>query len=144
MKALRFCLLSVGGLLLAACSREKEAVVTSEPAAVTAPSVTTNSGSAIVPAKHAAQPARRDPSRSCESICTMADKLGCKRAKACQQSCAAMASTGVCDRELGAFFECLEAQPSEHWECVEDGTAAIREGYCEVEQARFAQCLQSP
>ena len=70
--------------------------------------------------------------------------LGCKRAKGCEQSCAAMASTGVCDRELGAFFQCLKAQPTEHWECLEDGTAAIREGYCESEQAGFAQCLQSP
>jgi hypothetical protein len=143
MKTLRFCLLSFG-LLLSACSREKEAAVTSEPVAVPAPSGTTNSGSAIVPAKHTAQVARQDLSRSCESICSVADKLGCKRAKACPQNCAAMAATGVCDRELGAFYACLKAQPSEHWECLDDGTAAIREGYCESEQAGFAQCLQSP
>jgi hypothetical protein len=133
---MRFCLLSVVILLPAACSREKDAVPTSDPAAALAPSATTHSGSATTPVKHTATPSRQHLSQSCESVCAVADKLGCKRAKACQQNCAVMATTGVCDRELGAFYECLKTQPSEHWECLEDGTAAIREGYCEGEQAQ--------
>jgi len=126
---------------LAGCSRDKEQVATPEPSERPA-SAAPHDPTPIVPAKHVVPASGSELVRSCTGICERAAKLGCKRADACQENCVAMASTGLCDAELGAFYTCLKGQPSDHWECLEDGTAAIREGYCENEQATFARCLQ--
>ena len=53
-----------------------------------------------------------------------------------------MANVPLCAAELQKFYGCLAAQPPEHWECVDDGTGAIRQGFCEREQAEFAACLE--
>jgi hypothetical protein len=129
---------------LAACSRQTDAVPTREKvveagaaiAMKTAPSV-------VVPAMHATPAASLNLlSRSCQQVCAASEKLHCSRAKACEPNCVAMASAGTCESQIAAFYDCLKTQPSEHWECLEDGSAAIREGYCEQEQAGFAQCVQ--
>jgi hypothetical protein len=97
----------------------------------------------LISTAHASQAATSgDAARSCERICAASTKLGCRQAQGCQTACLQMASTGACGPGLRAFYDCLETQPSEHWECLEDGTAAIREGYCENEQAQFARCLE--
>jgi len=116
--------------------REAETpAVTGVPATIPAPS-------AVIPTTHSAAPSVGIEAESCERVCQASAPLGCRKAAACKASCEAMAATGVCQPQLGAFFKCLEAQPSGHWECLEDGTAAIRESYCDSEQAGFAACLQ--
>ena len=78
----------------------------------------------------------------CERVCESSAVLGCRRAPLCKQNCLAMASSAACGGPVKAFFECLASQAPAHWECLEDGTGAIREGFCEQEQAAFAACLQ--
>lgn len=78
----------------------------------------------------------------CHELCVASAKLGCKRANGCRSSCLMMVATKSCGRELNIFFECLKSQPLTSWECVEDGSAAIREGFCDKEQGDFAACLQ--
>jgi hypothetical protein len=29
-----------------------------------------------------------------------------------------------------------------HWSCNDDGEAAIKDGFCDAEQGRFASCIQ--
>jgi len=82
-----------------------------------------------------------DMRAACERACRAPLELGCKSAATCVASCLAMASVGSCAKQLSSFYECLASQPKEHWECLEDGTGAIRDGYCEAEQAAFAACL---
>jgi len=126
---------------IAACSRQADPVPRRE-AAVDANASINTAPSAVVPALHATQPNNRLLSQTCQQVCAASEKLHCSRAKACEPNCIAMASAGTCDSQLAAFYECLKIQPSEHWECMEDGSAAIREGYCESEQAGFARCVQ--
>ena len=78
----------------------------------------------------------------CERICAPSRQLGCKLASECKAQCEAMSSISTCRSELDGFFSCLVAQPVERWECLEDGTGVIRQGYCEAEQARFALCAE--
>ena len=127
---------------LPACSRREEPVANGAPSASTAAPAAHDA--TVVPAKHIVSALGSGATGSCASICEQAAKLGCKRADACRENCVAMASTGVCEAELGAFYACLKGQPIAHWECLDDGTASIREGYCENEQAAFARCLQQP
>jgi hypothetical protein len=98
-----------------------------EPRAVTAPAIT---------------PAASGHSARCRAACEPVYKLGCKLASECESSCREMMGMPRCREEIGAFFGCLSSQGAERWECLEDGTGAIREGYCEREQARFAACLE--
>jgi hypothetical protein len=58
-------------------------------------------------------------------------------------NCLAMAVGTPCTDEFSAFYRCLVAEPIEHWECAEDGVAAIREGFCEEEQERAVGCMEA-
>lgn len=126
-----------------ACTRQDSAPRQESQVSATAEAAATPDKPSLVSAAHASQRATSDDAaRSCERICAASAKLGCGQAQGCQTACVQMASTGGCRSELRAFYRCLETEPSEHWECLEDGTAAIREGYCENEQAQFARCLE--
>lgn len=88
-------------------------------------------------------PSQPSNARACERLCEPAFKLGCQRAEACKLNCMNTSSIPVCQVELQAFFfRCLATQPDKHWECLEDGSVAIKQGFCEQEQAAFAACLQ--
>lgn len=87
-------------------------------------------------------PIPRDVSQLCHKICAASLALRCKRSDACEPNCRYMASSEKCQRELFTFYDCLTTQPVEHWECLEDGTGAIREGFCDKGQSDFAACLQ--
>lgn len=78
----------------------------------------------------------------CDKVCEPVRKLGCRRASECVDSCRQMADEGVCRGELLRFYTCLGSEPAEHWECMDDGTGAIKEGFCEREQESFAACLE--
>lgn len=93
------------------------------------------------PAKaDAARPTAAGP--DCDKVCEPVRKLACRRASECVDSCRQMASAEVCRSELMRFYGCLASEPSEHWECMDDGTGAIKEGFCEREQSGFAACLE--
>lgn len=89
--------------------------------------------------------APRDPddiARICRRICDASVSLRCRRADACNVNCTHMAAAEMCHRELMRFYDCLAKHPAQHWECLEDGSGAIKEGFCDKEQASFADCLQ--
>jgi hypothetical protein len=88
----------------------------------------------------AARPA--SPAPDCNQLCEPVRRLGCARASECVNDCRHMASIELCRPLLLQFYSCLSSEPSEHWECLDDGTGAIREGYCEREQSTFAACLE--
>ncbi|HYO93627.1 MAG TPA: hypothetical protein VER33_03900 [Polyangiaceae bacterium] len=54
-----------------------------------------------------------------------------------------MAAHRPCTDPIAATYACLVQQPVASWECAENGVAAIREGFCEGEQARTVACLQA-
>jgi hypothetical protein len=87
-------------------------------------------------------PAVNGPSVRCRKACEPVHQLGCKLASECERSCREMLSLPSCQPEISAFFSCLSGHGVERWECLEDGTGAIRDGYCEREQAGFAACLE--
>ena len=78
----------------------------------------------------------------CNKVCEPVRKLGCRRASECVDSCRQMAAGEVCSTQLALFYACLASEPVEHWECMDDGTGAIKDGFCEREQSSFAACLE--
>jgi hypothetical protein len=48
-----------------------------------------------------------------------------------------------CADEFAALYACLENEPVAHWECAEDGIAAVRESYCEKQQATAVGCMEA-
>jgi len=78
----------------------------------------------------------------CRQICENSRKLSCKNARECEPNCVAMGSLRPCFATVTELYTCLSAQPSERWECAEDGVAAIREGHCEAEQERAVGCME--
>jgi hypothetical protein len=44
---------------------------------------------------------------------------------------------------MSQFFNCLVKEPVEHWECAEEGVAAIRPAYCDGEQQRAVRCMEA-
>ncbi len=55
----------------------------------------------------------------------------------------AMASVTPCSEAFLSFYGCLVTQPPKNWECGDDGVAAIRDGFCDPEQARAAKCMEA-
>lgn len=90
------------------------------------------------------RPARSGSSAKdlCNRICEISGKIECAQASLCLDSCVKMMATPVCAAEVTHFLECLTNQAVEHWECDEDGVAAIKEPYCEGEQAATSTCLE--
>ena len=78
----------------------------------------------------------------CSAICDRSNHLKCKRASDCMKNCLAMTTT-PCAEPTISLYHCLITQSLEHWECGEDGVAAIREGYCDKEQAGVFACMQA-
>ena len=37
---------------------------------------------------------------------------------------------------------CFAREPIGHWECNEEGEAAIKDGFCDAEQGKFVACAQ--
>jgi hypothetical protein len=54
-----------------------------------------------------------------------------------------MAAGTPCSESFAALYQCLVREPIEHWECAEDGIAAIRVGFCEKEQERAVGCMEA-
>jgi len=132
--------------LLAACSKDKRegagaavssaAPVVSSPAPAASPQV-------VAPAATIDVATARAVEKSCTSICERSSTLKCAHAGDCIKSCVGMAIGTPCSAEFSALYTCLLREPMDHWECSEDGTAAIREGYCEKEQERTVTCMEA-
>lgn len=81
--------------------------------------------------------------QQCARICDRSRQLKCKRAADCQGNCVAMATVTPCSASMKEFYRCLAAEPLAHWECIEDGVAAIREGYCDEQQGQTVACMEA-
>jgi hypothetical protein len=58
-------------------------------------------------------------------------------------NCLGMASLTPCSSEISRFYDCLVAQPIQHWECGSEGVAQIRDGYCDTEQQQAVGCMEA-
>ena len=54
-----------------------------------------------------------------------------------------MAVGTPCSEAFLRFYACLVREPVEHWECSDDGIAAIKEGFCEKEQEAAIGCMEA-
>ncbi len=99
---------------------------------------TPSAAQAADPASTAAPPSADAP---CRAVCEQGKALHCPQSGSCLEKCRAMLAVPVCRGELEHALACFARQPAEHWQCDEDGDAAIREGYCDAEQGAFAACL---
>lgn len=79
----------------------------------------------------------------CTSICQRSSSLHCAHAENCTPNCLAMAVGTPCSAEFSALYRCLAREPAEHWECADDGVAAVREGFCEKEQEAVVGCMEA-
>lgn len=113
--------------------------VTSLPAAVL-PGRTT-----VLPVAPARSPSKPVPSRfaaECGKICDRSRELKCPHSDQCLAGCLSVASFLQCSDAFAALYTCLSLEPLNHWECADDGVAAIRDGFCEPEQAAASGCLE--
>jgi hypothetical protein len=78
----------------------------------------------------------------CDSICAHSRELKCVHTSQCFANCVGMATLTPCGDEISTFYRCLVKQPTARWQCDEDGVAAIRDGFCNDEQARVVGCMQ--
>jgi hypothetical protein len=53
-----------------------------------------------------------------------------------------MRALPACGDELDAALRCFASVPSPGWECDDQGQPSVKEGHCDAEQARFADCLK--
>jgi hypothetical protein len=81
--------------------------------------------------------------QACTGICERSRVLKCQRADDCLLNCVGAATGTPCSPEFQSFYQCLGLQPIKNWECAEDGIAAIRVGFCEKEQERVLQCMET-
>lgn len=81
------------------------------------------------------------PSSLCEKVCERTRDLRCKDHHGCLANCTMMATMTPCDEQFAAFYGCLAQESLSHWECSPEGVPAIRDGYCEREQAAASSCL---
>jgi hypothetical protein len=79
----------------------------------------------------------------CTAICERSRKLRCKNTAECEHHCQAMGLVTGCNEQMVALYRCLGEQTLDHWECAEDGVAAIRDGFCELEQEKAVACVET-
>jgi hypothetical protein len=53
-----------------------------------------------------------------------------------------MAAITPCAQQFDGFYACLDREALTHWECSPEGVPAIRDGFCEKEQAAASGCLE--
>jgi hypothetical protein len=135
--------------LLPACSKEKQeapsaaastqaAAAASQTAPLPTPSVSHSPPAAVVDRQTA-----NAVEQSCKGICEHSKTLKCAHAEECMKNCIGMGVGTPCSEQFSALYACFLREPVAHWECSEDGIAAIREGYCEKEQERAVGCMET-
>lgn len=135
--------------LLGACSKEKQedpSAASTQPVAAgsqaaapgAAPSVSHSPPAAVIDRQTA-----NAVEQSCKGICERSTTLKCVHAEECMKNCIGMGVGTPCSEQFSALYACFLREPVAHWECGEDGVAAIREGYCEKEQERAVSCMEA-
>jgi hypothetical protein len=80
---------------------------------------------------------------ACVTTCKVrAAERGCGHPERCEDECTKLRNATACARELRAFMECFLNEPSDHWECSNDGLPEVRHLYCENQQDAVVGCLQ--
>jgi hypothetical protein len=54
-----------------------------------------------------------------------------------------MATGPICKAEVNRMYDCLLRQPVQNWECDENGVGAIRDPFCDKEQAAAVKCIEA-
>ncbi len=85
----------------------------------------------------------RAPTAICQGICQRTKALGCGSVAECLSACAKVNDGSICAEEMSAFMDCALTHPAKHWECTDNGVAAIRNGYCDTQQLAFIRCAQA-
>jgi hypothetical protein len=89
----------------------------------------------------ASEPPAAAPADPCPALCQRIRALGCKNDHGCFDNCRSMSGAAPgCGAELQAVMACFGREPLAHWECNEEGEAAIKDGYCDAEQGKFVAC----
>jgi len=79
----------------------------------------------------------------CVTTCRLrAIERGCGHPERCDDACAKLRSATACARELRGFRDCFLNEPSDHWECGNDGLPQVRHLYCESQQDTVVGCLE--
>jgi hypothetical protein len=78
----------------------------------------------------------------CGEFCSHTASLHCGTRETCEAACGSMLGARACQDRVQAFLVCVEKEPIAHWECV-NGLPAIRDGYCDAEQAQILECIKS-
>ncbi len=98
---------------------------------------------AIAGAPAVTSPTASAPSR-CAEICEHVRPLRCSSEPQCLSQCKEMSGAAVCHAEMLGVLSCMAGEPATSFECdAEVGAAALREGVCGAEQARFAACYDA-
>lgn len=80
----------------------------------------------------------------CAEICDHVRPLRCSDEARCLAQCQEMSSVAVCHAEMLTVLSCMAKEPAASFECdPEVSAAALREGVCSAEQARFAACYDA-
>ena len=80
---------------------------------------------------------------ACARLCRRTTELGCGATEQqCVAKCGPMVQLPVCSAAMQAFFQCVDREPTAHWECDAEHMASIKEGYCETEQRDFTDCVR--
>jgi hypothetical protein len=119
-----------------------ETIVAARRSPSTPASATTATTSRTAPTR-AGEAAKVASEPKCDDICKLSAPLGCRNARECKPHCESMASVPVCAAEVKSLFRCLALQPTNNWECDEDGIGAIRDPFCSKEQSQLASCFES-
>ena len=80
---------------------------------------------------------------SCAEMCARTEALRCGAADRCTKLCLESMRDNPCPGSMAAFMRCATAEPAAHWECTEDGVAAVKDGYCDAEQRSVITCVAS-
>jgi hypothetical protein len=137
-----FSAVTIGSALLG-CNRA-ETTTHAEPSAAAlervAPATAPPPAAAALPSSSASSGASsgRDP---CADLCARSRELGCAKAGDCPTECREMLSGAACADQLSIALRCFVGQPISSFECGDTGMAAVKDGFCEAEQARYVDCI---
>lgn len=80
--------------------------------------------------------------QSCRQICEKTASLSCSAHARCPDACVQSFSVSYCRAEMTKFIECTKSAGVESFECSPDGFAALKDGFCDKEQAQIVRCLE--
>jgi hypothetical protein len=140
-KPLGLLILAVGAVVSGPACRRTPAGVPTPPIPPAAPLVAPAAPPTFAPPS-AAPALAGGPGDPCALICRRSMDLKCSHGAGCGESCRQMMAIGDCRAQMIDVLHCFAGEPAAHWECNEEGEAAIKDGYCDAEQGRFVRCTE--